>query len=227
MDGRTALEYARSRHADSDLGRNQRQQQVLLAIRQQGLTLDILARLNDLLNQLSGTVKTDLSLLQVGSLAQLAREIDHNSIQTFLINEDYVHSAFVGGADVLVADWPRLRPALQRAFADPRLAAENARISVQNGTTTSGVARTLGDLITKDGFEVVDLVSAENQGSYPRSVIIDYTGGTKPRTVERLASILGLSSADVKTEPASSAPRAQGDAKPIDIVIIAGDDRLK
>src|SRR5207253_11179176 len=70
MDGRTALEYARSRHADSDLGRNSRQQQVLLALRPQGVSLNLLPNLNELLSQLSGAIKTDLSLTQVGSLAQ-------------------------------------------------------------------------------------------------------------------------------------------------------------
>ena len=47
MDGATALKYARTRHADSDFGRIRRQQQVILAVRQQALRLNLLPRLPD------------------------------------------------------------------------------------------------------------------------------------------------------------------------------------
>ena len=45
FDGETALEYARSRHQDSDLGRDRRQQQVILALRQQAVQPATLLRL--------------------------------------------------------------------------------------------------------------------------------------------------------------------------------------
>jgi len=50
LDGDRALIYARTRHADSDFGRNQRQQQVLMAIfdrvREQGLLSQLLISIN-------------------------------------------------------------------------------------------------------------------------------------------------------------------------------------
>ena len=228
MDGHTALEYARSRHADSDLGRNSRQQQVLLALRQQGLNLNLISRLNDLLTQVQGAVKTDLSLTQVGSLAQLAKQIDRNSIQTLALTADMAQETILpSGADVLVPQWDIINPKVQQLFSDPMLIKEAARISVQNGTNTGGMARKVGDLIGKEGFSVVDLSSAPNQGSYPVTTIIDYTGGQKPHTVDALRKSLGLGASDVKQGDPAKSPAASSDKKPVDIAIIVGDDRLK
>ena len=226
LDGHTALQYARSRHADSDIGRNSRQQQVLLALRQQGLNLNIVTHLNDILTQLNGAVKTDLSLTQVGSLAQLAKKIDRNSIQTIQIgNEDVVETILADGADVLMPQWSVIRPKVQKAFSNDKLVREAARLSLLNGTTTSGVARTLSDTLAKQGFTIANLASATDQGSYPKSVITDYTGGQKPYTIQALTKALGLDASDVKQGDPNKVPNGQ-DGKPIDIQIIAGDDRL-
>jgi LCP family protein required for cell wall assembly len=48
MDGQTAVEYARTRHPDSDYGRQTRQQQVLLSIRDRVLQPDVLPKLPSL-----------------------------------------------------------------------------------------------------------------------------------------------------------------------------------
>jgi LCP family protein required for cell wall assembly len=227
MDGRTALEYARSRHADSDLGRNSRQQQVLLALRQQGVSLNLITRFNDLLSQLSGAVKTDLSFTQVGSLAKLSKEIDKDSIQTLAIDANMVRETIIGGADVLLPDWELIRPKIRQLFANPKLASEAARLAVRNGTTTNGIGRKLQDQLVIDGFNVVDLDAVSNQGSYPHSTITDYTGGHKPNTIKALATLLGLDPSSVQAGDPGKAPRARSDGRPVDIVVVAGDDRLK
>ncbi|TME08385.1 MAG: LytR family transcriptional regulator [Chloroflexi bacterium] len=63
MNGQEALEYVRSRHADlvGDIGRTQRQQQVLEALKQKLNVGSILANLSQLINDLKGSVYTDLS----------------------------------------------------------------------------------------------------------------------------------------------------------------------
>lgn len=228
MDGRTALAYARSRHADSDLGRNSRQQQVLLALRQQGLNLNLLTRLDALSGQLSDAVKTNLSLTQVGSLAKLSQEIDRESIQTVQITADMAaETILLSGADVLLPQWNLIRPAIANAFADPKLAKEGARISVQNGTWTGGIGKKVRDALVEKGFYVPDLRSAANQGEYPVTTIIDYTGGKMPVTIEALTRELGVSPSAVKKGKPAEAPIANTDNKPVDISVIAGDDKAK
>jgi LCP family protein required for cell wall assembly len=226
MDGRTALAYARSRHTDSDLGRNARQQQVLLAIRRQGMNLNLLSKLNDLAGELSDAVRTDLSVSQVGSLMMLAQDIGVDSIQTVQIDASMVRQTFIGGADVLVPNWEIIRPLISQAFADPRLAKEAARISVQNGTNTGGIGKKVRDVLVEKGFNVPDLRSVDNPGEYPATEITDYTGGQKPRTIEALLKELDLTQADVKQGDLEDAPVSQTDGKPVDIMIIAGDDMI-
>jgi hypothetical protein len=227
MDGRTALAYARSRHADSDLGRNARQQQVLMAIRRQGMSLNLLGKLNELSGELSDAVRTDLSVQQVGSLMMLAQDIGVDSIQTVQIDASMVRQTFIDGADVLVPNWEIIRPLIAQAFADPRLAKEGARLSVQNGTSTGGVGKKVRDVLVERGFNVPDLRSVDNPGEYPTTQIVDYTGRKKPRTIEALLKELGLEQSDVKQGDPTKAPVAQTDGKPVDIMIIVGDDKIK
>ncbi|MGA7731431.1 MAG: LCP family protein [Chloroflexia bacterium] len=230
MDGRTALAYARSRHADSDLGRNSRQQQVLLAIREQGLNLNLITKLNELAGELSDAVETNLTVSQVGSLAQLGKEFDQNSIQTVTITADMVTETILdNGADVLIPNWDVIRPLVSQAFADPRLAKEAARISVQNGTETGGIGKKVYDQLVAEGFFVPDLrsVPGEAQGTHPVTTITDYTGGQKPRTLEALCNTLEIDCSQVKQGDPTTAPVAQTDGLPVDIMVIAGDDKIQ
>ncbi|MDQ6692881.1 MAG: LCP family protein, partial [Chloroflexota bacterium] len=227
LDGHTALQYARSRHADNDIGRNSRQQQVLLAIREQGLNLNLLSRVNDLVDQLSGAVKTDLSIDQVIALAQLSRQIDSNSIDNVLIDNTMVKETILpGGADVLIPNWDLIRPKITQAFADTELAREAARLGVQNGTATAGAARKVRDILVAQGFSVLLLASATGQGKHPTTLIIDYTAGRKPRTVDVLAKSLGVNRTAVQQGNPKSAPRAI-DGRPVDIVVVAGNDKAR
>ena len=83
MSGERALQYARTRHADSDFGRNQRQQQVLMAIfnriREQGL-LNQLTSVNEYTSAMRDYIRTDLSHNDMLTIAQGASTLDQDSI---------------------------------------------------------------------------------------------------------------------------------------------------
>ncbi|HEX8599343.1 MAG TPA: LCP family protein [Chloroflexia bacterium] len=228
MNGKTALQYARSRHADSDLGRNQRQQQVLLALKQQGMNINILPRLGELAGKLSGAVHTDIPLDQIPSLAKLAQEIGPGNITTCGIDATMVEQTILAsGADVLMPIWERIRPRVKQCFSDPRLVNENARLSVQNGTTVGGTARIVSELLGEKGLNVADLSSAVDQGQHPRTTITDYTGGQKPHTLEVIKQTLGLTDASVvRGDPADAPIAVNLDGLPVDILVMVGDDRL-
>jgi polyisoprenyl-teichoic acid--peptidoglycan teichoic acid transferase len=81
MDGDLALWYARSRRGSSDFERGRRQQQVLRAMLNQGVSLDLLARLPSLWETYRGHMETDLSLAQMADLARLAPTVRDNGIQ--------------------------------------------------------------------------------------------------------------------------------------------------
>jgi LCP family protein required for cell wall assembly len=93
MDGDTALIYARTRHADSDFGRNQRQQQVLMAIfeqiRHEGL-MSNLTNVDAYTDALRDYVRTDLSRNEMLRLAGMGPSLDASSIQRYTISPKMV-----------------------------------------------------------------------------------------------------------------------------------------
>jgi len=93
LDGDRALIYARTRHADSDFGRNQRQQQVLMAIfdrvREQGM-LSQLTNIDQYTEAMSDYIRTDLSRSDMLSLANMGSKLNTESIQRFAIDPSMV-----------------------------------------------------------------------------------------------------------------------------------------
>lgn len=93
MDGERALIYARTRHADSDFGRNQRQQLVLMAIfnriRERGL-LQQLTSLDDYTGALRGYVQTDLTRSRMLEIANFARDISADDVLRYAIDSSAI-----------------------------------------------------------------------------------------------------------------------------------------
>lgn len=121
LDGATALKYARTRHADSDFGRAQRQQDVLFAIRDKVLSLNMLPTLVEkapvLYASLQQSIDTDLSLDQMMRLAVLAEDIPRESIRSAVMGADYVMSYETPeGARVEIPNRAVIGPYLEYVF---------------------------------------------------------------------------------------------------------------
>ncbi len=120
LSGRQTLEYARSRHADllGDFGRSARQQQVLLALRKKADVLNVLTNLPALVDDLQGSVKTDLSIMQIYQLAQLSRHIQSSDIHRVVLEAPtYCRFGFVGQESILIPNWTAIRPVVSSLFA--------------------------------------------------------------------------------------------------------------
>jgi LCP family protein required for cell wall assembly len=82
LDGERALEYARSRHMDSDYGRMKRQQRVLLALARQLDPIALLPQVPHLLDIARDNLWTTIDQAEVANLAVLAARVDTSDIQT-------------------------------------------------------------------------------------------------------------------------------------------------
>src|SRR5258707_1529263 len=91
LDGPTALEYVRSRHADlvGDFGRSVRQQQVLSALKTRLANPDIFGKLSNIAQDLTGYLKTDMQLADVLKLMNFARGLDPNKINKLTFGPPY------------------------------------------------------------------------------------------------------------------------------------------
>ena len=105
MDGDLALKYVRTRHGDSDFGRLQRQQQVMLAIRDKAVSIGSLNRVPEVLNAISDSLQTDLTLPEILSLAKKWGQIPRENIHNYRIDETMIQPYVTPqGAQVLLPD---------------------------------------------------------------------------------------------------------------------------
>jgi LCP family protein required for cell wall assembly len=117
LDGTTALQYVRSRHGDllSDFGRSQRQQQVLVAIKNRVQTISGITHVPQLVSALEGSVKTDLSVPAIVQLSALSRNVPASSIhQQVLAAPDFASLGYSpdGTQQVVYPNWSVIRPAV-------------------------------------------------------------------------------------------------------------------
>ncbi|HEY7124868.1 MAG TPA: LCP family protein [Ktedonobacterales bacterium] len=123
LDGRTALEYVRSRHGDllEDVGRASRQQGVLLALKKKLDNPAILTHLDDLAADLQGSVLTSFSLPQVLSLANILRQFPANAFAQMVLGlPDYGSGALVNTPEgvkwVQEPNWAAIHQTLSQIF---------------------------------------------------------------------------------------------------------------
>jgi LCP family protein required for cell wall assembly len=117
LDGLHAMQYVRSRHGDlqSDFGRSQRQQQVLIAIRQRAKTLSP-EDLPTISNAIGGELKTSIGLPKVASLLPLAASFENpDQIRQIVLTPPYTHGC--GCPETYVtANWGLILPLVHQYF---------------------------------------------------------------------------------------------------------------
>ena len=211
LDGPTLLAYVRNRYTDgNDFARSQRQQEVIMTIRDEVLQLNMLptliAKAPALYQELASGIHTNLTLDQIIRLAVLAESIDRARIhQAVIDNNDVMESYSSDGQAILIPIPDRIRIRRDEIYAniappvtettqvvagDPvkLMKGENASIAVRNGSAQSGLANRTADYFKQQGLNVVDQSNADQ--SYETSLIYVYT--SKPYTVRYLADLMKI-----------------------------------
>jgi LCP family protein required for cell wall assembly len=218
MDGATALIYARTRHADSDFGRAERQQQVVRAILTEFQSKGWLGRalaMPGLLRAIGGEegarpIVTTMPIDRIDvlfGLLGLAGSVNPDSMGQFRLGPDEL--AYEEGSN-LVWDEAAVQALVDKWQRPPSEAAENATVQVFNGTETTGLARGVALDLEQAGFRV--LVPDNAPALYERTTVYDRTGN--PATSRRVARTLGA-------EVVSGAP-PDGIFSEADIVVVLG-----
>lgn len=220
MDGERALIYARTRHADSDFGRAERQQQVLRAIagklRARG-TLGQLLLAPSLLASLEGAVRTTLPLARPDVLAGLAwigSGLRPDEIGQLRLDPIAAPNVIEDGSD-LIWDPNDVRKLVDALLTRPSEANEAATVQVLNGTAVGGLAGRKSLELEQAGFTMVPAGNAPNTDA-TQTIVYDVTG--KPRTSQRVAGLLGA-------ELRQGAP--EGVVPAADIIVVLGTDAAR
>jgi polyisoprenyl-teichoic acid--peptidoglycan teichoic acid transferase len=229
LNGAEALQFARSRHGDDDYGRNARQQQVLLGIRQQALQLNLLSKATDLIDALGSTVKTDFPPGQWLPFAKFGVGVQGGAIRQIGLNDLY-GSTSINGIFYTTVDWTQAR---QRAkeFSPKEnkdyIAAQangglnkDAAIVVENGTNRVGIASKMSTALRQQGYANASFIDAPvgTKGAVPKTQILFFAASDE-KTAQALAVTLGLPAGSIN----GKGQRPSGAAN-ADIVVLLGDD---
>jgi LCP family protein required for cell wall assembly len=196
MDGERVLQYARTRHDDGDGRRSARQQQVLLALRDQALSLDLITKAPELIGEIGNTVRTDLSLNQARQLASLANDIDQSRIEqlsldsaliTWEIDEFFFQGDWAAIGDIMSAFTGETIVPPMSALANPRY---DTTISILDGTLIPGLGGRVLEVVQENGFEDSTTVDLPDAGNYPETKII--VSQDNIATAYLLAGLLGV-----------------------------------
>jgi polyisoprenyl-teichoic acid--peptidoglycan teichoic acid transferase len=117
MDGSQALEYARSRMSTSDFDRAKRQQLVLLAIRENALSLSAIPRWPKLAAVSLDSIRTNLEIDELLALVFSAARIDMSKLKQVVLEHPLVFShRRADGAAVQLPQWDLINPVLVDLF---------------------------------------------------------------------------------------------------------------
>jgi len=232
LNGHDALRYARTRHDDSDINRAERQQQVVLAVRDKVLSVGnlptLLAQAPGIYNTLQESIQTNLTVEQMIALALLAQEIPRENIMSGVIDYRYVtEETTAEGRQVLMPIRDEIRKLRDELFAIPAaiapanqsidlaaLQAERAGVQVLNGSGRQGLAGETSTWLAAQGLTMLTPGNAD-RGDYQSSVIIDYSGNAHPDTLRWLQATFNVAT----VISASNPPDAT-----IDIQVVVGQD---
>lgn len=201
MNGELALKYVRCRKGTcgNDFGRAQRQQQVLVALRQKATSASTWtnpAKISGLLDALGRGVKTDLQLAEIKSLAELMGQIDTTKVTTKVLDtssdtanggllNDANYSGYVEIPRAGLNNFTDIRAFAHSLFPDAYIREEAAAILVQNGTPKSGLANIVSKLLSGYGYNVLSATTAERT-DFKVTELYDYSDGKKPYTIKYL-----------------------------------------
>ncbi len=208
LPGAVALGYARARNtAGGDFDRGQRQQQVILAIRDRVLSFDLIpiliARAPAIYGEISDGIRTNMTLDLAIRLGLISGQISADSIKRAAIGPDQVtYDISPIGQDILVPIPDNIRLLRDEIFANGNggspvtadkslfqlVLEESADLAVLNGTITPGLAAGTSEFLGNQGLDVS--VTDNAAELYSDTTLIDYTGN--PYTLQFLMDIFEI-----------------------------------
>lgn len=200
MNGATALEFVRERHAfaQQDLARVKDQQAFSDAVKRTVISPATWLRYPAILDAFKHSLITNVPLnalpeMGVQYLLAPRSNVTHSYIN---IQNGMVQTGWsADGQSILTPTSPTVIPNLvHRLFGDPSLARENASVAVLNGSTSGGAASDLQTTLQNLGFHTV-LAGNAGRTDYRRTEVIENTAVPGPAgyTARRLQRLLNAS----------------------------------
>lgn len=220
MDGDTALWFARSRLSTSDFDRGRRQQQLLRAILNQGVDLNLIADFPTYYNTYKDIVETDLDIGRMLQLAAAAPGVRENGVQHLYLARGTQSWQTPDGASVQLPVWEgdgNMQETFSRLFRTPALNKAERRpifVEIVNATDNPDLAYLAADNLAWYGFIPV---IAEDQPKPGTTTHLSYYKPNFKDSYDWLISwIFGIYRSQIEL--------VEDDAVDFDYRVVLGDD---
>ena len=226
LDGERALAYARYRKdKEGDIARANRQQKVILAIRNKVLSPEnfpvLVGQAQQFYEKFSAGIRTNMPFDTALRLGVLARDIPVESIQHGVIDYSMVALAdtVLGGEkasvmkplpdkirelrDQIFTSGGALSPLAAQSDLTAMMREDGARVRVLNGSVAGGLETTTGNFLIAQGVQVTEAGPAD--GGYNSTVIVVYS--PKLYTLKYFQSLFGVTDSAriwIRPDPSSS-----------------------
>ena len=240
FDGAHVLAYARARYTEGgDVDRARRQQQVIFAIRDEIVSLNMLPTLVTkapaLYQELSTGIHTNMSLDDAVKLGVLSLQIPQANIKKGVIDYSMMTiGTSPDGLDIFKPIPDKIRELRDEVFGGGALSPmatgdqaqllrdEGARVAVMNaGSGIPGLAQSAADFLTSQGMNVALIGNPIEHPEFPifyyadgYTTVVDYSG--KPYALRYLMSLMGLGSGQIQLKYTPNSP--------VDVVIFLRGD---
>ncbi len=229
FNGERALFYARSRHtsARGDFDRSQRQRALLVALKDKVTSAGTYGnpvKVTQLINDFGDHVRSNLSTGEILRVYDVVKGIDSTKIGSLdlvtapnvLIGSGLINGNSVQQPKAGPQNYSEIQSFIRNTLKDGYLRKESASIAVFNGSTIAGLAATRATDLKSYGYNITTVDNAPTK-NYPKTVLVDFTGGKKKYTQHYLEQRL-------KVTATSQLPDAKINPNGADFVIILGQN---
>ncbi len=202
LNGQHLQEYVRFRHdALGDIGRVQRQQEVLREILRTALQPGTIAKVPQIMQVVKENVETDLSVEEILAIAQTVATNNRHQMHLIMLpgrfssNKEYKRSYWISDPDATASIISRYFDVQTPSALDSEVnsvAPQTLRIAVENATKQPEVEKTVVSILKKHGFRNVYVTHHEidtGVDSGGRTQIIAQHGN--PEAANAVSSTLG------------------------------------
>lgn len=216
MDGSLALKFARSRHGikgeGSDFARSRRQQEILSAVKDKVLSMNVLFKptmIGNIVNELQEHISTNLKIWEIVKIWETFNKVKPEDIINKVLDNGpdglLVDSISSEGAYILSprsGDFKEIQYLIANIFNNDvtidstKAKSEKPTIEVYNGTWINGLATQFATDLEKNGFEILR-VGNSSMKNFQKTVIYDLSFGAK---VESLTVLKQKTDANISSE---------------------------
>lgn len=204
LDPYMALWYVRSRATSSDFDRGRRQMDVLRAMWRQARDAGLLTQVTSLWPEVQNIVETNMTLQDILGFVPTALSLNPDQIQRIdlALNVHFKVGQNLGSYG-LIPDPTAMQTAIQNFMLPPspnRLNGENPTIEIGAALPLKGYDQVAADRLSWEGFSA-KVIGTEGVVNREATVIYDYTGGSRPSSLQTLIKLLRVGKSQVIAKP--------------------------